>query len=544
VAGFDAIFVGSGINALAGAALLSKAGWSVCVLERSDELGGCIRTSTDLTVPGFTHEVLASWHPLFTGSPAYAELKPDLDRRGLEYLNTELPTGSAYPDGSAAFLTTSLDDNVAELARHAAADGPAWESMFNGFMANADLSFGVLGTELWSPAGLGLGRQALRRFGRRGLLEYVGGVLTSCRDWLGDTFESEAAHGLLAPWVLHTGLGPDQATSGFMTQVIACALQLGGMPVPKGGGVVLVDGLAGIVRDAGGEVRTGVEVERVLVSQGKATAVRLAGGETVRAERAVVAGVTPTQLYGRLLGAGDVPARVSRAAERYRYGRGEMQIHLALSERPDWYGDERLARTAIVHVTPGLDGVSRAVNEAERGLLPAEGTIVCGQPMAVDPSRAPDGSWIIWIQLQELPAGRVKGDAASEIDVGDGEWTEELREAYADRITARLGRHIQNLERATLKRVALSPADVAALNVNLVGGDIYGGSCALDQNFLFRPLPQAPGHRTAVDNLWHIGASTHPGPGLGAGSGYLVYKELTKAPLPRRLLSRVPVLSR
>ena len=542
MAGFDAVFVGSGINALAGAALLSKAGWNVCVLERSDVLGGCIRTSTDLTAPGFTHEVLASWHPLFTGSPAYAELKPDLDRGGLVYLNTELPTGSAYPDGSAAFLTTSLEDNVAELARHAAADGPAWEAMFNRFMANADLSFGVLGTELWSPAGLGLGRRALRRFGRRGVLEYVGGVLTSCRDWLGDTFESEAAHGLLAPWVLHTGLGPDQATSGFMTQVIACALQLGGMPVPKGGGVVLVAGLAGIVRDAGGEVRTGVEVERVLVSNGKATAVRLAGGETVKAERAVVAGVTPTQLYGRLLGAGDAPGSVARAAKRYRYGRGEMQLHLALSERPDWYGDERLGRTAIVHVTPGLDGVSRAVNEAERGLLPAEATIVCGQPTAVDPARAPDGSWIIWIQLQELPAGRIKGDAANEIDVGDGAWTEEVREAYADRITARLGRHIQNLERATLRRVVLSPADIEALNVNLVGGDIYGGSCALDQNFLFRPLPQAPGHRTAVDNLWHIGASTHPGPGLGAGSGYLVYKELTKAALPTRALGRIPIL--
>jgi phytoene dehydrogenase-like protein len=192
-----------------------------------------------------------------------------------------------------------------------------------------------------------------------------------------------------------------------------------------------------------------------------------------------------------------------------------------------------------VHVTPGLDGVSRAVNEADRGLLPAEATIVCGQPIAVDPSRAPDGSWIIWIQLQELPAGLVKGDAAEEIDVRDGTWTEELREDYADRITARLGRHIQNLERATIKRVVLSPADIASLNVNLVGGDIYGGSCALDQNFLFRPLPQAPGHRTPVENLWHIGASTHPGPGLGAGSGYLVYRELTKPAAPRRLLSSV-----
>jgi phytoene dehydrogenase-like protein len=372
------------------------------------------------------------------------------------------------------------------------------------------------------------------------LLAYAGGVLVTCRDWLGDTFESDAAHGLLAPWVLHTGLGPDQAASGFMTQVIACALQLGGMPVPKGGGVSLVEGLAAIVRDAGGELRTGAEVERVLVSGGRATAVRLVGGETIRAERAVVASVTPTRLYGDLLGEGDVPAELRAAASRYRYGRGEMQIHLALREPPDWYGDERLARTAIVHVTPGLDGVSRAVNEAERGLLPAEATIVCGQPMAVDPSRGPDGSWIVWIQLQELPAGRVKGDAAGEIDVGDGTWTESLREAYADRIVARLGRHIQNLERATVARVALSPADVAATNVNLVGGDIYGGSCALDQNFLFRPLPQAPGHHTPVDGLWHIGASTHPGPGLGAGSGYLVYKELTKPALPKRLLARLP----
>ncbi|HEX4929308.1 MAG TPA: hypothetical protein VFV62_01270, partial [Gaiellaceae bacterium] len=143
-------------------------------------------------------------------------------------------------------------------------------------------------------------------------------------------------------------------------------------------------------------------------------------------------------------------------------------------------------------------------------------------------------------QLQELPAGRVKGDAAGEIDVGDGAWTEPLREAYADRITERLGRHLRNLERATIRRVALSPVDIAALNVNLVGGDIYGGSCALDQNFLFRPLAQAPGHATAVDRLWHIGASTHPGPGLGAGSGYLVYKELTKPALPKRLLGGIP----
>ncbi|MGH3131847.1 MAG: phytoene desaturase family protein [Gaiellaceae bacterium] len=532
--------MGSGINSLAGAALLAKAGWRVCVLERNDWLGGAIRTAA-ITVPGFRHEVFSSWHPLFTGSAAYEELKDELHARGLEYLNTDLPTASLFPDGSSAFLSTTLEENVAEFARHAPGDGAAWERVHTEFMHNADLAFGVLGTELWSPAGLALGLKAYRRLGREGLLEFSGNVLSTCRDWLTATFESEGVRGLLAPWVLHTGLGPDSAASGFMTQVIAVALQLGGMPVPRGGGSQLVEALVRLIRDHGGEAETGRDVERVLVGEGGATGVRLADGETVTAERAVICCVTPTQLYGRLLDDGVVSARVAEAGRSFRYGRAEMQVHLALSEPPRWDGDERLARTPIVHVTPGLDGVSRAVNEAERGLLPAEATIVCGQPMAVDPSRAPEGSWIFWIQLQELPS-RPKGDAAGELDVGGGTWTEELAERYADRIQARLARHVPNLDAALLKRVVMSPADLEAANVNFVGGDIYSGSCALDQNLVWRPLPSLPGHRTPVPKLFHIGASTHPGPGLGAGSGYLVALELMKPPLRRRLARRLPLV--
>jgi phytoene dehydrogenase-like protein len=542
VAAFDAVLVGSGINTLTTAAFLARDGWDVCVLEQSDRLGGAIRTETDYTLPGFTHEVMSAWHPLFQGSAAYAELADDLHRRGLEYVNTDLPTGTAFPDGSAMFLGTSLEANVAEFERFAAGDGAAWQRQFDEFMEQADLSFGVLGTELWSGAGLGLGQRMFRRLGRRGLLEFAGHALGTCRDWTAATFRAEQAHGLLAPWVLHTGLGPDNAVSGFMTQVISCAVQLGGMPVPVGGGVRLVEALNGIVRDAGGELRTDAAVARIRVSSGRATGVVLASGEPVEATRAVVAGVTPTQLYGSLLGPGDTPDEVREAAARYRYGRAGMQIHIALDEAPRWKGPDaaRLARTALVHVTPGLDGVSRAVNEAERGLLPAEATIVAGQPCAVDPSRAPEGKWIVWIQLQELPAGRVKGDAAGELDVGDGTWTEELREAYADRIVARLGDALENLAPAMLRRIALSPADLEALNPNLVAGDIYAGSCALDQNLVWRPFAVAPGHRTTVEGLWHVGASTHPGPGLGAGSGYLVAKELTKPPIHRRLVAKIP----
>ena len=525
----DAVIVGSGINSLACGALLARAGWNVCVLERNDWFGGAIKTE-ELTEPGFVHDVFSAWHPLWVGGAAHAQLGEELAARGLEYVNTDFPTGTAFPDGSSAFLLRSAEGNAEEL-------GPEWPGVLERFFPNADLAFGVLGTELWSPAGLAFGAKAIRRFGRRGAAWFTGELVQTSRDWLETTFAREQAHGVLAPWVLHTGLGPDAATSGFMTQVIAVAVQEGGMPIPRGGGARLADALVQLIRDHGGVCETGRDVERIVVRSRRAVGVRV-GAETVEATRAVIANVTPTQLYERLLDPADVPSAVVEGAKRFRYGRSEMQIHFALSEPPRWDGDERLGRTAIVHVTPGLDGVSRAVNEAERGLLPAEATIVVGQPTTMDASRVPEGRGLLWIQLQELP-WRIKGDAAGSLDVGDGTWTDDLRERYADRIQARLAKHIPNLESSILKRVALGPHDLERQNVNLRHGDPYGGALALDQNFLWRPFPQSPGHRTEVDGLWHIGASTWPGPGLGAGSGTLVAQELLKPPVAQRAAARL-----
>jgi phytoene dehydrogenase-like protein len=533
VADHDAIIVGSGINSLACAALLARGGWNVAVLEREDELGGAVRTA-ELTEPGFRHDVFSAWHPLWVGGPAHAELGEELAQRGLEYLNTEHPTGTLFPDGESTFLTTDTEGNATELERHGHGDGDTWRRTIESVGSQAELVFGVLGTELWSSAGLNLGAKAFRRLGRRGLAEFGAEVVQSSRDWLTTTFRSERAHGLLAPWVLHTGLGPDAAASGFMTRVIAFAIEAGGMPIPRGGGARLVDALVELIRDRGGVCETGRDVEHVVVTNGRATGVRLAAGETRTAERAVICNVTPTQLYGRLVDDQAVPTEVAEAGRSFRYGRSEMQIHVALDEPPQWAGDERLGKTAIVHLTAGLDGVSRAVNEAERGLLPAEATVVVGQPLTMDESRAPTGKGLLWIQLQELP-WEVRGDAAGEIDAGDGSWSESLRERYADRIQARLARHIPNLESSILRRVVLSPADLQAANINLAQGDPYSGSLALDQNFLWRPFARQPGHRTPVEGLFQIGASTWPGPGLGAGSGTLVAQTLLQRPAHVRL---------
>jgi phytoene dehydrogenase-like protein len=249
--------------------------------------------------------------------------------------------------------------------------------------------------------------------------------------------------------------------------------------------------------------------------------VRLAGGEEIEA-RDVAASVTPTQLYGRLLASAS--PRTKRAAATYRYGKGNFQMHYALSRPPRWK-TPGLEKVALIHLTPGLDAVAKAAAEATRGVLPETPTICVGQPTALDPSRAPEGQATLWLQMPEAPR-QVKGDAAGTLSSGDGSWTEALREAYADRIEAILAAHIEGFAESVVARRAHSPADLERLNMNLVGGDPYGGHCGLDQFFVWRPFKGSVNHRTEVARLWHIGASTHPGPGLGGGSGYLLAERL------------------
>ena len=140
---YDAIVVGSGINGLACAALLAKAGRNVCVLERNDWFGGAIRTA-EITEPGFRHDVFSAWHPLWVSGPVHAQLADDLARHGLEYVNTDLPTATQFPDGESAFLLRTADENAAELDRHNEGEGDAWRAMLDEFFPNADLAFGIL----------------------------------------------------------------------------------------------------------------------------------------------------------------------------------------------------------------------------------------------------------------------------------------------------------------------------------------------------------------------------------------------------------------
>lgn len=522
MADYDAVFVGSGINTLTAAALLAQEGWRCAVFERQDHLGGAIHT-TELA-PGYRHDLYAISHAMFVGSSAYARLADDLAARGLKYIPCAVPAGGLTADGEAATLTTDPELNIAAFEDAAAGDGVTWRRLRAEHQQVAHLIRGIMSGDLVSRHGVALALRAYRQLGTKGMLKFSGELLETCRDW-SDQFRSPTTQALLAPWTLHAGIGPEQASSGFMTRMMTMSLEAGGTPVPEGGGYRLVAALNGIVQDAGGTCVTGKGVAAVLVERGRAAGVRLADDTIVTAKRGVVAGVTPTQLYGSLLA--DVPQThaAARAASRFRYGRARMQLHFALRERPEW-PDPALLSAATIHVTSGVDAISRAVNEAERGLLPTLPTLTVGQPVAVDPSRAPGDGWIFAVQLHEMPS-RLRGDAADQIVVADGVWTESLRERVADRAQAILARHVPNLESAIVRRVAMSPTDLARANENFIGGDGSSGAFSLDQSLLWRPRPDLTGHTTPVENLYLVGASTHPGPGLGAGSGSIVAARLS-----------------
>src|SRR5262249_61645455 len=136
------------------------------------------------------------WHRLWVGGAGHARVADDLAARGLEYLNTGLATGRLYPGGEAAFLLRSADANAAEPDRLEPGDGVSWRRTLDEFFPNADLAFGVLGTELWSGAGARLAARAYRRLGRNGLLAFGGAILQSARGWVTAPLPSERAPGL------------------------------------------------------------------------------------------------------------------------------------------------------------------------------------------------------------------------------------------------------------------------------------------------------------------------------------------------------------
>lgn len=516
----DHVIIGSGINALVAGAMLALKGDRVLLLERNASPGGCLRTE-EITLPGFHHDVMAATWVLFMTSPAGAALGPHLARHGFEYCHSAHPTAVLRPDGQALVLTTDRARNIAAFNALSPGDGEAHARDVGGIEADAPFLFALLGGALWSWPTARLLFGQIRRRGLRGLFAWFGRALVPARGWLETTYSSDLVRALHAPWVLHCGLTPESTYSGQMGKVIAFALEAAGAPILKGGAGAGVAAFRALIEEKGGEIRCNADVDRIILRGDKVQGVALASGEEIACP-SVLASVAPGQLQERLLREASMPED-RQAAQGFRYGRGNFQLHFALDRPPEWL-TPGLDDVALIHLSDGIDAVSKSANEAERGMLPVTPTICVGQPHRLDPSRCPEGKAILWLQIPDAPRA-IKGDAAGQIAT-DGTWSEATREAFADRIEGILRRHIKDFDAIKLARRAYSPADLQAMNVNLVGGDPYGGLCSIDQFFIFRPYAHSTNGTGQVRGLVHIGASTHPGPGLGGGSGFLAAKRL------------------
>lgn len=501
---YDVVIVGAGHNGLAAGVILAKAGWKVLMLESQAEPGGAVRTA-EVTLPSFRHDLYATNLNGFAGSPFVRDFRGELQRHGLQFVRASKPFCSVFPDGDLVGVTTDLDETLSRLGCLSANDAEAWRALSERYRRVGGHLTALMHERMPS---CGIGRalwRGTRELGLRWPLEIVDLMLQSQRRFVTRHFEHPKTQALWAAWGMHLDFAPHVAGGALYGFIQCMSAQTDGLNFGKGGARTMTDALAGLFRECKGELRCSTTVSEVIVEGGRAAGVTLACGERVIARRAVIANLTPTVLFGKLIHKG-LSGRVHRKALRFRYGPGTMMIHLALSGLPDWR-DERAREFAYIHVAPSLDAMSLAYRDALGGQLPEEPVLVVAQPTAIDPSRAPPGKHVLSIQVRVLPSAM--------------DW-DTIKETYADHLLELLERYAPGLRQKILGRCVLSPADLERANPNLVGGDNLSGSHHLGQQFIFRPFLGWSRYSTPVRQLYLCGASTWPGAGVGAGSGYLL----------------------
>ena len=516
---YDAILIGAGHNTLAAALHLSAKGWRVGVFEQAPGPGGAVKTGA-YTLPGFRHDWAAMNLSLFAGSPFFKAYGPELIRHGLEFAPVAAPFASAFPDRSWLGVTTDMAETKARLATVSPADAETWARLVAAFPGEAPHLFGLLGSPMQMRALGYFMLKTLRAKGMGGTLDFARFLLSSPRGWLTETFENDKVRALLAAWGMHLDFAPDVAGGAMFPYLEGMANQSFGMVLGMGGADTMIRALVAAITARGGSVECAAPVARIIHKGGRATGVELADGRQLTASRAVIAGVAPGALARMTGQTGE--ARFDRGMSTFSHAPGTMMIHLAMAGLPDWAAGPELQRFAYVHLAPSMDQMARTYAQAKAGLLPAEPVIVVGQPTVADPSRAPDGKHVLWLQVRMAP-GTIKGDAAGVIGAND--WGGAAR-PFADRALEILDRYAPGTRGKILGQRIVTPAELEADNPNLVGGDQLCGSHHLSQHFLFRPLRGRADGSTPIRDLHLTGAAVWPGAGTGAGPGFLLARKL------------------
>jgi phytoene dehydrogenase-like protein len=304
---------------------------------------------------------------------------------------------------------------------------------------------------------------------------------------------------------LHADLGPDDFAGAGMGLVLALMAAHSGFRVPRGGARAITQALLRRLEEAGGKLRLGVRVNRIVVRERRVVAVRTERGEEIAVRRAVIADVGPPALFLRMLDEQEITLWLRSRIRRFRYGWGTFKMDWALSAAVPWRSDEA-RESAVVHAGDSLADLRDFTRQVRAGQLPDNPYLVIGQQSLVDAERAPPGAHTLWA-YSHVPS------------VVEGGW-QRHREAFADGIERRLEGLAPGFRALIRGRHIATPIDLEAMDENLVGGDLGGGSAQFQQQLIFRPAFPYFRYRTPVKGLYLASASTHPGPGVHGACGF------------------------
>jgi phytoene dehydrogenase-like protein len=507
---YDAIIVGGGHNGLACAGYLQRAGLRTLVLERRPIVGGAV--VTEEVIPGYKIDLGSSAHIMIHLTPVIRDL--ELERHGLEYCDMDPYAFHPLLDGSGAIgLYRDVDRTCASIATVAPRDAENYRR----FVAEwQPLNEAIFETFLNPPSITDLvGRMArvqLRNGGPSGTMETVRKLLTSYGQLINETFESEPMRAFMAWLGAQSGPPPDEIASGDHFGWWAMMHQCGAKH-PKGGSGMLTQAMARSLVAAGGQVQLDAPVRRILVSGGRVGGVELVSGDRISAPLVISnAHVVTTMLD--LVGAEHLPPGLAQRVRNIRIGNGfGMTVRCAAEELPDYAGfpsggQPNESHHGLQMLCPSLEYLRNSFADYSRGVPAREPPIIAMTFSAIDPTVAPPGKHTLFIWAQYFP-----------YELAGGQQWDAIRERVADSILEVLYRYAPNMRGKIIDRFIQSPLDIER-RLGLLRGNVMHVEMSFDQMFMFRPLPELSQYRTPVGGLYLTGASTHPGGGVFAASGY------------------------
>jgi phytoene dehydrogenase-like protein len=515
----DAVVIGAGHNGLVAANHLADAGWNVLVLEAADHAGGAVHSAESVR-PGFVTDLFSAFYPLGAASPVISAL--ELDRHGLSWSHAPNVLAHVLPDDRCAVLCRDVVDTAASLEEFAPGDGQAWTELVTEFERIQEPFISAL-FRPFPPVLPAL--KLLHRLGAAGALRFARFALQPVRRYGDEQFAGEGGPLLLAGNALHTDLAPEGAGSAIYGWLLAMLGQTVGFPVPVGGSSSLIDALVKRLESRGGVLRFGAPVERILIEDARAAGVRLAGGETIRAGRAVLADTSAPMLYRDLVGAQHLPAQLVRDLDRFQWDARTLKVNWALSAPIPWTAAG--ARGAgTVHVGVDMDGLTLYAASLAARQVPSQPFLLVGQMTTADATRSPAGTESAWCYTH-LPEKL----ELSELDIA----------IHVERLEQTIERHAPGFTGLILGRQVQSPLDLQASDANLVGGAVNGGTAAVHQQLFFRPVPGLARAETVIDGLYLASASAHPGGGVHGAPGHnaalaALSRAASLGPVRRRVL--------